>query len=154
VSDDTSLAHAIFRDAWMGAPARWFAARHAASSPAFLYQFAYVPDALKDRRRAANHGFEMLFVFKALARAPIPLPASTADAREMNVVHDCWVGFVDAGSPGCPDSMPWPPYKPATDTLLLFGQDGARPVAAFRKPVYDLLDAIEARALAGAGAGR
>ena len=37
---------------------------------------------------------------------------------------------------------------------MLFGQDGVRPVAGFRKPVYDLLDAIEARALADAGAGR
>jgi para-nitrobenzyl esterase len=64
-SDDEALGRAIFRDAWMGAPARWFAGRQAARAPSYLYQFGYIPDLLRSRRRAAGHGFEMLFVFKA-----------------------------------------------------------------------------------------
>ncbi|HLY79869.1 MAG TPA: carboxylesterase family protein, partial [Caulobacteraceae bacterium] len=149
--DDDSLGRAIFRDAWMGAPARWFAARQSARAPTYLYQFAYIPEFLRSRHKSASHGFEMLFVFEALSRAPIPLPATAADEWEMNVVHDCWFGFVAGGKPTCPDGMPWPAYSPATDQLQLFGNDGNAMVTGFRKAAYDIFDRIEAEALTKPG---
>ncbi|HEY2707825.1 MAG TPA: carboxylesterase family protein [Caulobacteraceae bacterium] len=149
--DDDALGRAIFRDQWMGAPARWFAAHQAARAPTFLYQFAYIPDALRGRRKAASHGFEMLFVFRALALAPIPLAASAIDEREMTLVHGCWVGFVIRGAPSCP-GVAWPPYSPASDQLLLLGQDGASEAHEFRKAEYDVLDRIEAKNLDAAAA--
>ena len=120
---------------FMGAPARWFAARQSAKAPTFLYQFAYVPEAIGDRRPTASHGFEMLFVFEALARAPIPLSVSDRDKFEMIGMNQCWVTFVALGTPqpGCFD---WPAYSPAADQLMLFGPegpDGAHVVAGFRK---------------------
>ncbi len=143
--DDDALGRAAFRDSWMGAPARWFAAHQAALAPTYLYQFGYIPEYLRGRRKVANHGFEMLFVFEAFARAPIALPASDGDQREMNLVHQCWVGFVVRGVPDC---AAWPAYDPKADRLLLFGNDAAQTVTGFRKAPYDVFDRIETDGLA------
>ena len=129
------------------APARWFAAHQSARAPTFLYQFGYIPEFLRGRRKAAAHGFEMLFVFEALARAPIPLPASDGDQREMSLVHRCWVGFVTRSVPDC---AAWPAYDPKTDSLMLFGEDGSHTVTGFRKAAYDILVRIEEATLAKA----
>jgi para-nitrobenzyl esterase len=145
--DDAALGRAIFRDQWMGAPARWIAAHQSAHAPTWLYQFAYIPSLLAGRRRAASHGFEMLFTFEALARAPIPLPASAADTAEMTLVHGCWASFVKTGVPTCPGGPAWPGYSTAGDTLMLFGQDAASAQSHFRAAPYDVLDRIEAERL-------
>jgi para-nitrobenzyl esterase len=148
--DDEALGRALLRDGWMGAPARWYAARQSARAPTWLYQFAYVPEVIRLRRHAASHGFEMLFAFEALRRAPIPLAATPSDETEMTLVHACWASFVKTGAPACPGA-PWPRYTPAADQLLDFGADGgATPVAHFDKAAYDVLDKIEAKRLSGA----
>ncbi|HEY3800703.1 MAG TPA: carboxylesterase family protein [Caulobacteraceae bacterium] len=139
--DDATLGRDIFRDEWMGAPARWFAARHSRAAPAWLYQFDYNPTVLRPRRTRASHGMEMLFVFAAMARAPLPLIAVGGDAAEMALVHGCWVAFVKTGKPGCPGGVTWPAYDPATDQTMVFGPDGAAAQAHFRKGPYDLLGA-------------
>jgi para-nitrobenzyl esterase len=139
--DDDSLGRTVFRDSWMGAPARWFAAQQSARAPSYLYQFAYVPEFLRSRRRAAGHGFEMLFTFEALSRAPIPLPATAADQTEMTLLHGCWVSFVKGGVPTCPSAPAWPAYSPAADQLMLFGQPDTEVKAGFRKAAYDVLEA-------------
>jgi para-nitrobenzyl esterase len=140
---DALLGAAVFRDGFMAAPARWIAARHAA--PAYLYQFAYVPEIRRLRVADASHGTEMLFVFQALDRAPVPLRVtSDADKAEMAKVHGCWVAFVKTGVPACPGGPAWPAYTAAGDQLLRFGQDGATVETHFRKAAYDVLDGIEA----------
>ena len=144
--DDDALGRAVFRDAWMGAPARWYAARHSAQAPTFLYQFGYVPEVLRSRRKTAGHGFEMLFAFEALDRAPIPLPASAADRAEMTAVHGCWASFVKTGTPSCPNAPAWPAYSRSGDQLMLFGPTQTSVATGFRKPAYDVLDRIEAGA--------
>jgi para-nitrobenzyl esterase len=146
--DDDSLGRAIFRDAWMGAPARWYAAHQSAHAPTYLYQFGYIPEFLRSRRKAAGHGFEMLFAFEALSRAPIPLPSTADDQAEMTQVHGCWVAFVKTGVPTCPQAPTWPAYAPGADQLMLFGQAKTEVRAGFRKGAYDILDRIEAGALA------
>jgi para-nitrobenzyl esterase len=89
--DDATLGRDILRDDWMGAPARWIAARQAAKAPVFLYQFDYVPEARRRFLTRAGHGSEMLFVFQALDRAPVPLRAITErDRADMAMVHACW----------------------------------------------------------------
>jgi para-nitrobenzyl esterase len=145
--DDAALGRAVFRDQWMGAPARWIAARQSAHAPAWLYHFAYIPSILVGRRKAASHGFEMLFTFEALARAPIPLPASPADMAEMTLLHGCWASFVKTGVPTCPGGPAWPGYSAVSDTLMLFGQDTASGASHFRAGPYDVLDRIEAERL-------
>ncbi len=147
--DDGALGRAIFRDYWMGAPARWYAARQSARGPTFLYQFGYIPGVLRSRRTVAAHGFEMLFAFEALDRAPIPLPASPTDRAEMSLVHGCWVTFVTTGTPACPGPVAWPSYTPASDQLLLFGPDGSSVATGFHKAADDIFDGIEAANLEG-----
>jgi para-nitrobenzyl esterase len=146
--DDAALGRAIFRDSWMGAPARWYAAHQSAHAPTFLYQFGYVPQVLRSRRSAAGHGFEMLFVFEALARAPIPLPALAADQTEMSLVHGCWASFVRTGAPACPNGPTWPAYSPNSDQLMLFGSAATSVATGFRKDAYGILDRIEEAGLA------
>jgi para-nitrobenzyl esterase len=145
--DDEALGRAVFRDAWMGAPARWYAARQSAHSPAYLYQFAYIPEFLRSRRKAAGHGFEMLFTFEALSRAPIPLPATGVDQAEMSQVHGCWVAFVKSGVPTCPSAPAWPAYS-SGGQLMLFDQSETLVKPGVHKAAYDVLDRIEADALA------
>jgi para-nitrobenzyl esterase len=149
--DDAALGRAVFRDRWEGAPARWFAARQAAKAPAFVYQFAYVPQIRRLRVAAASHGTEMLFVFEALDRAPVPLRLITdADKAEMALVHGCWVAFVKTGVPTCPGAPAWPAYSAAGDQTMQFGPDApATVVTHFRKAAYDVLDGIEAARLKG-----
>ena len=147
-SDDDALGRAVFRDQLMGAPARWIAARQSNTAPAFLYQFAYVPQILRARMNTAHHGFEMLFAFEAMARAPRPLVATDTDRAEMSLVHGCWASFVKTGAPACPGGLTWPPYTPDDDRLMRFGEAN-RPEQHFRKAVYDILDRIKMTALDG-----
>jgi para-nitrobenzyl esterase len=145
-SDDTTLAHAIYRDQFMGAPARWIAARQSAGAPTYLYYFDYVPQIIRTRMPKANHGVEMLFSFAAMTRAPRPIHIVTdADGAEMKLVHGCWAAFVKTGAPNCAG---WPAYSPSSDQLLDFG-DQATVRTGFNKAAYDILDGIEQKQLAG-----
>jgi para-nitrobenzyl esterase len=125
-SDDAMLGRLIFRDAYFGGPARWFAAEHASHAPTFLYAFDYVPTVLRSRRPRANHGFEMLFAFEALARAPIPLVALGGDPAETTLVHGCWTGFIEAAPTPC---HVWPIYAKHADQAMHFTADGAAQAA-------------------------
>lgn len=141
--DDNTLARLIFRDRWEGAPAHWLAGRHAARAPTFLYHFDYVPEILRGRRKTAGHGYELLFVFESMDRAPIPLPASAADTAEMALVHSCWAAFVKTGVPSCSGGPAWPAYSPASDQLMLFGPTAASVEPRFGQGPYGVLEAIE-----------
>ena len=50
-TEDT-FARLLFNDGFMGAPARWIAAKASAKAPAWLYYFSYVPE----RQRATRPG--------------------------------------------------------------------------------------------------
>jgi para-nitrobenzyl esterase len=146
--NDAALGRAIFRDSWMGAPARWIAAHQATRAATYLYQFAYVPQAMRWRGGAARHGGELPFVFRALGRGPVPLPALGLDGAEMAIVHGCWAAFVRTGRPACPDAPAWPAYSAGSDQTMLFGQARTRVTTGFRKAVYDVLDRMEESRLA------
>ena len=146
-SDDTALAHAIFRDQFMGAPARWIAVHQSAKAPTYLYYFDYVPQIIRGRMLKAHHGVEMLFSFAAMTRGPRPIHIiSGADSAEMTLVHGCWASFVKTGAPNCAG---WPAYSPAGDQLLDFS-DQASVRTGFNKAAYDILDGIEQKQLTGA----
>jgi len=142
-ADDATLGRDIFRDQWMGAPMHWFAGQQSAKAPTWLYQFAVVPGVLQLRRTRASHGFEMLYVFDAFARAPRPLPEGAADTAEIQLIHGCWVSFVKTGAPACPGGPNWPAVSPKSDSLMLFADDGNSIQTGFRRDAYDILDGIE-----------
>jgi para-nitrobenzyl esterase len=132
--DDTGKARAIFTDAFMGAPARWIAAADAENAPldpdtgtnqapAFLYNFAYVAEALRSSVPGAGHASEIPFVFAswdAMGPEGQGLKPTADDLRVTGAVHGCWVAFAQSGLPVCPGAPAWPPYTGKYDTLMQF----------------------------------
>ncbi|MDB5479182.1 MAG: carboxylesterase [Caulobacteraceae bacterium] len=130
--DDVGKARAMFTDAFMGAPARWIAAAEAETydpdtganeKPAFLYNFAYVAQALRARVPGAGHASEIPFVFaswETMGPEGQGLKPSADDLRVTAVVHGCWVAFAKSGLPVCPGAPAWPPYTGSYDTLMQF----------------------------------
>lgn len=138
-TDDASLAHALFTDLRMGAPAHAFAAAHAASAPTWFYHFAYVPDGVKALLPKAVHGMELFFVFESLDKSPIKAPISDADKAMADKVHACWAAFAKSGRPDC--GLTWPLYDRTSDAALVFDRSiGLTP--AFRATQYRAIDGL------------
>ena len=100
--DDTGKARAMFTDAFMGAPARDGTAARAGpgEKPAFLYNFAYVAEALRARDPGAGHASEIPFVFASwdtMGPEGQGLKPSADDLRVTALVHGCWVAFAKSG---------------------------------------------------------
>lgn len=144
-ADDAALAHAIFRDSWMGAPARWIAAHQSAKAPTYLYQFGYIATLRRWRHATADHGSEIPFVF---GNPPVPWLALLDGGAETATMHGCWVAFVKTGRPTCPGAPPWPTYAATSDQLMWFGPDKTKVVTGFHKASDDILDGIETAGLA------
>jgi para-nitrobenzyl esterase len=121
--NDDAKAAAGFTDAFMGAPARWIAARASARAPTYLYHFSYVLDVQRPTSRGAGHATEIPYVFASWATlGPIGmgLKPSAADLEATSIVHSCWVAFARTGTPACPPAPAWPAYSSANDTLMEF----------------------------------
>jgi para-nitrobenzyl esterase len=131
-----NLAEALYTDTVMAAPARWIAAKAAASgAPAWLYHFSYVAVAQRGRVPGASHGSEIVYVFetgsKIAARGLNP-----QDQAVSSLMHSCWVGFAKTGRPACKSAPAWPAYTAEGDELMEFGvQSGVR--THFRKAELD-----------------
>lgn len=138
--NNEAKAEQLFTDSVMGAPARWVASRNA-DHGAWLYHFAYVPDAARASRPGAGHALEIPFVFDswdhlgALGEGIVP---TAADLEVTHRVHACWIAFAKTGVPACDGAPTWPPYTVTSDTLLDFDADGvAKLKTGFRKAQYD-----------------
>jgi para-nitrobenzyl esterase len=107
-------------------PAR-FAARAfvANGSPVYLYRFAYVQSAMRERMRAgAPHASEIPYVFGTLtAREGSTLtPEDQAVAR---MAHSYWVNFAKTGDPNGAGLPTWPRYAASRDLIFHFRPDGS-----------------------------
>jgi len=134
------LAQAMFTDAVMGAPARWFAAR--ARGPAWLYEFAYVRASKRGRIPGANHTSENPYVFDTQTIIPGYSRQIVAQDRAVAAfMHSCWVAFAKTGAPDCrAQGRTWPRYDPKTDELMWFGAS-PRIVQHYRKAQLDAQEA-------------
>ncbi|HZK99782.1 MAG TPA: carboxylesterase family protein [Caulobacteraceae bacterium] len=144
---DAAMAAAMFTDGFMGAPARWIAAKASAGAPTWLYHFSYVLDVQRPTSKGAGHASEIPYVFASwdtLGAIGMGLEPSPGDLAVTSTVHACWVAFAKTGRPACPPAPPWPNYTPASDTLMEF-DTVATTRQHFRKAQ---LDAQEAHALA------
>jgi para-nitrobenzyl esterase len=140
--DDTARGRAMFTDAVMGAPARWIAGR-AHGGPAWLYQFAFTPTALKTIAPGPGHAGEIPFVFDSwstMGPEGEGLKPAPDDLAVTRMVHGCWVAFAKTGVPICPGAPAWPPYSDRYDTLLRFDR-AASLETHFRMPQYSALQA-------------
>ena len=143
-TEDT-FARLLFNDGFMGAPARWIAAKASAKAPAWLYYFSYVPERQRATRPGTNHASEIPFVFDSLEAVPGRAALITPSERaEATLAHSCWVAFAKTGRPDCAaGGQTWPAYTPASDQLMEFGDPpGVR--THFRKAQLDAQDAAAA----------
>ena len=144
LTDDAKAAQ-LFTDSLVGAPARWIAGQ-TSGNPTWLYQFAYVPQAVRSSRPGAGHASEIPFVFDswehlgAVGEGVKPIKDDLAVTRQ---IHACWVAFAKTGVPSCAGAPVWPAYSPATDILMAFDADGAAKLKAnFRMKQFDAQAAL------------
>ncbi|MCW0483821.1 carboxylesterase/lipase family protein [Gaoshiqia sediminis] len=116
-----------FNTDWVwGEPARMTARAFVAQGePAYVYQFGYVPPAMRERARyGAGHGSEVSFVFGTLnARwgATEVTPEEEKLAQEMN---SYWTNFAKTGSPNGEGLPVWPLYNTEKEEILDIELDG------------------------------
>jgi len=109
-------------------PARFAASAFAANgSPAYLYRFSYVQEAVRERMRAgAPHGGEISFVFGTLGTGSFgpPLPPTPEDLKVSRMAQSYWVNFARTGDPNGEGLPNWPRYDPKKDLIFEFRPDG------------------------------
>jgi len=148
-ADPNKLAPALFTDATMGAPARWFAAQASKKAGAWLYEFSYVRVVRRGKIPGANHTSENPYVFDTQMIVPnYSSEIQDADRRVAAFMHSCWVSFAKTGTPVCGAGDPaWPAYDPTSDQLMRFDAPAAI-VAHYRKGQLDAQEAAQGAALA------
>lgn len=110
-----------------------------AKSKAYLYHFTMRPPGPFGDRLGAFHGAEIPFVFDNLGQGLAP-----SDGRRQalaKVMSDSWIRFARTGDPNGLGLPHWPPYDPATDCHLEFGEV-IRVGQGLRKEACDLFDRI------------
>lgn len=111
--------------------ARKVAAFMSGKAPAFLYQFAYVPEWRKPAQpQGAPHSAEIVYVFDSWNYSSSRDPrVNDADRNVAQQVNSCWVAFAkaptDAKSLQCADGFSWPSYTPASDAAAVFGEQAS-----------------------------
>jgi len=126
-----------------GEPARFTAKSFVAiGEPAYMYQFGYVPAAMRERARyGAGHGSEVSYVFGSLNSrrgATEPTPEEKKLAQIMNAY---WTNFAKTGNPNG-DGLPvWPQYNPQSEEMLDVEPDGK--VIGKKDPRKARFDVIE-----------
>jgi para-nitrobenzyl esterase len=102
--------------------ARAVATAMSAKAPAFLYQFAYVPEwRKKEQAQGAPHSAEIVYVFDSWDYTSLRV-GGTVQAVDRDVakrVNSCWVAFAKsdakAKSLTCGDGFTWPAFTDADD---------------------------------------
>lgn len=120
--------------------ARTFAAKN---SPTYMYQFGYVPSAMRERARyGAGHGSEISFVFNTLnARWGNPGEATHEEKELARIMNSYWANFAKTGNPNGKDLPAWPLYDLQEEQIMDIELDG-KPVGKPdpRKARFDVIE--------------
>lgn len=137
---EEALVRADYTDRVFAAPARWVARQASPGAPSYLYHFSYVTSRFRPITKTAFHAAEIEFAFKDFGATPDRF--ISADDRAMaDLMHACWLTFVQGQPPACGAAGAWPAYTPATDALYEFGaQSGV--LTGFRKAQLDTQEAV------------
>jgi para-nitrobenzyl esterase len=106
--------------------ARKVAGLMSAKAPAFLYQFAYVPEWRKPAQpQGAPHSAEIVYVFDSWNFSSSGDPrVNDVDRKVADRVNSCWVAFAKAPtnvkSLQCAEGFSWPSYTPQNDDSAVF----------------------------------
>ncbi|MES2645310.1 MAG: carboxylesterase family protein [Bacteroidota bacterium] len=111
-----------FNTDWVwGEPARMTArAFTGQGNPAYMFQFGYVPIAMRERSRyGAGHGSEVSFVFNTLhARWGPPAEATPGEKELARIMNTYWSNFAKTGNPNGKDVPAWPLYDTLKEQIL------------------------------------
>ena len=136
-----------FNTDWVwGEPARMTARTLAAKrQPTYIFQFGYVPLALRERvRYGAGHGSDISFVFNTLhARWGAPPEASAAEKELARIMNTYWANFAKTGNPNGKGVPPWPLYDAQKEEILdidLDGKPAAKPDP--RKARFNVIEKV------------
>jgi para-nitrobenzyl esterase len=114
------LAHAMYTDSHVAAPARWIAERTAGGKPTYLYQFSYVRVTDRAKTRGASHGTELPYVFDSWSKFAPTLTLTDEERSVTRTIHSCWVSFAKTGKPHCEGAPEWPRFSSGDDRLMDF----------------------------------
>lgn len=117
-----------FNTDWVwGEPARMTARAFVAKrSPAYMFQFGYVPPAMRERSRyGAGHGSDVAFVFNTLnARWGAPGEATAQEKELARIMNTYWTNFAKTGNPNGKGLPVWPLYDLKNENILDVDIDG------------------------------
>ena len=121
-----------FNTDWVwGEPARMTARAFLAKrNPVYMFQFGYVPPAMRERSRyGAGHGSEISFVFNTLnARWGAPAEATPEEKELARIMNTYWTNFAKTGNPNGKGLPGWPLYDTQKEKILDVELDG-KPVS-------------------------
>jgi para-nitrobenzyl esterase len=133
-----------FNTDWVwGEPAR-FTARSflAVGEPAYVYQFGYVPPAMRERARyGAGHGSEVSYVFGTLNSRRGATEPTPEEEKLAQVMNSYWTNFAKTGNPNGEGLPVWPRYNIQKEEILDIDVNGN--VVAKPDPRKARLDVIE-----------
>lgn len=142
--DDRALTEAYFSDVLFLAPAWSLAADMAAADrPAWLYYYAYVDDARRDKVPGAAHGDEVGHLFQQPRRPDDVL--SVHDLAVSAPLRRYWVNFARHGDPNGADLPRWPPFRRDAPVTMEFGEHPVLRDALFPERVAFHLELIRSR---------
>ena len=126
-----------------GEPARFTAKSFvAAGEPAFLYQFGYVPAAMRERARyGAGHGSEVSYVFGSLNSRRGATETTPEEKKLAQIMNAYWTNFAKTGNPNGKGLPVWPQYNPQNEEMLDVELDGK--VIGKKDPRKARFDVIE-----------
>ena len=141
MSDDLGVSR-LFGDARYVLAGRTLAKSMArVSSPAYLYYYAFVPEAQRGELPGAPHGSEVALLFGR---------ADDAGAQRVGeLMRQYWTAFARTGDPNGPRRPEWPGYDPVTDRWLVIDSQSRVESGV----IDERLDFLEARYLERVGGG-
>jgi para-nitrobenzyl esterase len=141
-TDVATLGREVTSDAFMVEPARFVAQTFsAAGEPVWEYRFSYVADSLRTKVPGAFHATEIPFVFDTV-KARYGADLTSADEHASQAMHEYWLQFAKTGNPNGPGLPHWPQYRPSTDEIMDFTNNGPHPEADPWKARLDVTQAL------------
>ena len=128
---DTHTGRAAAADDWlndalMTCPAAAMATLNSAvGRPSYVYQFRRSIPGKGESELGSFHSLELPYVFGQLG-SPVWnwLPFQKLDEALVAAMQSYWTNFAKTGDPNAAGLPRWPPYNPASDEYLEFGNDG------------------------------
>ncbi len=140
-ADPARIAAKAWGEAFGAVPARAkVRARAAKGGTAFLYRYAYVPDAARGSVTGAGHDAEIEMVF-ANPDLRWKQSWSARDGAMARTVQEYWINFARSGDPNGAGLPHWPAWRAGEAMQMNFERAGA---AAVKDYALQRLDAVEA----------